>query len=202
MQRICVFCGSSSGKKTEYLDAAKALGKVMANRGIDLVYGGASIGLMGAIADAVLQAGGKVTGVIPEHLQQFEISHPGLTELHIVADMHERKAAMASMADGFIAMPGGIGTLEELIEICTWQQLGLHSKATGVLNIANYYDKLIDFIAHSVDEGFLRAQHQKNLLSHTNVDGLLDSMAHFNANTDLFLTEKLQKRTENPDFYQ
>lgn len=202
MKRICVFCGSSSGTKTEYVDAARALGKAMASRGIDLVYGGASIGLMGAIADSVLEAGGNVTGVIPEHLQQFEISHQGLTELKIVADMHERKAAMAAMADGFIAMPGGIGTLEELIEICTWQQLGLHTKATGVLNIANYYDKLIEFIAHSVDEGFLRAQHQKNLLNSATPSELLDHMAHFNANTDHFLTEKLQKKSENPDFYQ
>ena len=202
MQRLCVFCGSSSGVKTEYADAAKALGNAMAQRDIDLVYGGASIGLMGAIADAVLEAGGNVTGVIPEHLQQFEISHPGLTELHIVADMHERKAAMASMADGFIAMPGGIGTLEELIEICTWQQLGLHSKPTGILNVAHYYDKLIEFIAHSVDEGFLRAQHQNNLLSHSTPDELLNSMAHFNENTDQFLTEKLQKRSDNPDYYQ
>ena len=139
---------------------------------------------------------------IRDSLQQFEISHSGLTELHIVTDMHERKAAMATMADGFIAMPGGIGTLEELIEVCTWQQLGLHSKPTGVLNIENYYDKLLDFIAHSVDEGFLRIQHQKNLLSHMNPDVLLDTMAHFNDNTDEYLTEKLQKRSENPDYYQ
>lgn len=201
MQRLCVFCGSSSGSNTQYTDAAKALGESMAARNIDLVYGGASIGLMGAIADAVLDKGGKVYGVIPEHLQQFEISHQDLTELLVVKDMHERKAAMADMSDGFIAMPGGIGTLEELIEICTWQQLGLHSKSTGILNISNYYDKLLEFIAHAVDQQFLRAQHNKNLLHSDDPEHLLDSMVHFNQNTELFLTEKLQKKTENPDFY-
>lgn len=201
MQRLCVFCGSSSGATTQYVEAAKTLGESMAARGIDLVYGGASIGLMGAIADAVLDKGGKVHGVIPEHLQQFEISHQNLTELLVVKDMHERKAAMASMSDGFLAMPGGIGTLEELIEICTWQQLGLHSKSTGILNINSYYDKLLEFISHAVDQQFLRPQHQNNLLHSADPEQLLDSMVHFNENTELFLTEKLQKKTENPDFY-
>ena len=201
MQRLCVFCGSSSGGSPEYVEAARLLGKAMAERNIDLVYGGASIGLMGAIADAVLDNGGKAYGVIPEHLQQFEISHQGLTELLIVKDMHERKAEMASMSDGFIAMPGGIGTLEELIEICTWQQLELHSKSTGILNINHYYDKLLEFIAHTVQEGFLKPGHYKNLLHHSDPNALLDSMVHFNENTELFLTEKLQKKTENPDFY-
>lgn len=195
MRSLCVFCGSSAGAKPAYLQAAHDLGQAMAKRRIDLIYGGASIGLMGAIADSVLEHGGKVTGVIPKHLEQLEISHLNLTELIVVEDMHERKAAMASRADGFIALPGGIGTLEELIEICTWQQLGLHSKATGILNIDHYYDKLLEFIGHTVEQEFLRPQHQKNLLHNANVDELLDKMAYFNANKELFLTEKLQRKS-------
>lgn len=193
MQRLCVFCGSSPGAKPDYLDAASQLGQSMVERGIDLVYGGASIGLMGAIADSVIENGGKAIGVIPKHLEQLEISHQGLTELLVVKDMHERKAAMASLSDGFVALPGGIGTLEELIEICTWQQLGLHAKATGILNIDHYYDKLLEFIDQTVEQEFLRPQHQRNLLHNANADKLLDEMTYFNANTKLFLTEKLQK---------
>ncbi len=194
MQRLCVFCGSSPGASLEYLEATRVLGHAMVERGIDLVYGGASIGLMGAIADSVVEKGGKAIGVIPEHLEKLEISHQGLTELLVVKDMHERKAAMASLSDGFVALPGGIGTLEELIEICTWQQLGLHAKATGILNINHYYDKLLEFIGHTVDQEFLRPQHQKNLLHNNSPDKLLDEMTYFNANTELFLTEKLQKK--------
>ncbi len=191
MNRLCVFCGSSSGANDTYLNAADDLGRAMTARGIDLVYGGASIGVMGAIADSVLKHGGKAYGVIPRHLQQHEISHQGLTELLVVADMHERKAAMADMSDGFVALPGGIGTLEELIEICTWQQLGLHNKATGLLNINHYYDKLVEFLAHTVEEQFLRIQHFNNLLHSDNADTLLGTMLDFNADPQKHLSDKL-----------
>ena len=166
MKRICVFCGSSDGARPIYKKHCNTLAEAMVNRNIDLVYGGASIGLMGAIADAVLAQGGKVIGVIPEHLQNYEISHAGLTELMVVPDMHQRKAKMAQLSDGFIALPGGIGTLEELIEIATWQQLCLHQKPTGLLNIDHYYDSLIDFLSHSVQEQFLKEQHLNLSLIH------------------------------------
>ncbi|OED38719.1 Rossman fold protein, TIGR00730 family [Chromatiales bacterium (ex Bugula neritina AB1)] len=191
MNRLCVFCGSSSGTGNTYLDAANDLGRAMTSRGIDLVYGGASIGVMGAIADSVLRHGGKAYGVIPEHLQGLEISHKGLTELFVVADMHERKAKMADMSDGFVALPGGIGTLEELIEICTWQQLGLHSKATGILNVNHFFDKLLAFLSHTVEEQFLRVQHCNNLLHNSTPDDLLDTMLSFNRNPEHFLSDKL-----------
>jgi len=158
MKKICVFCGSSNGARAIYKEQCQHLADAMAKRNIDLVYGGASIGLMGAIADAVLERGGEVIGVIPKHLENYEISHQGLTELVVTTDMHERKARMATLADGFIALPGGIGTLEELIEISieisTWQQLCLHQKPTGLLNIDHYYDSLFDFLSHSVKESF------------------------------------------------
>ncbi len=176
MKRICVFCGSSKGRRQEYATAAQELAQAMVERGIDLVYGGASIGIMGAVADAVLDAGGKVYGVIPEHLQNYEIGHTNLTELFIVADMHERKAKMADLADGFIAMPGGIGTLEELIEICTWQQLALHNKPCAMLNVCGYFDKLSEFLLHCEQEGFLLEEHRLNLLSQPQPAALLDVM--------------------------
>ena len=192
MKRLCVFCGSSDGARDIYKDQCTRLAKAMAEREIDLVYGGASIGLMGAIADAVLAHGREAIGVIPEHLQNYEISHHGLTELLVVPDMHERKATMASLSDGFIALPGGIGTLEELIEIATWQQLCLHQKPTGILNIDHYYDSLIDFLSHSVKEDFLKQQHLDNLLRSPDADSLLDQMIHFSENPDQFLQAKVQ----------
>ena len=192
MKRLCVFCGSSPGKKENYLDAATELGKNIAERNIELVYGGASIGLMGAVADAVLEHGGRAYGVIPEHLTTLEISHANLTELIIVNDMHERKAKMAMMSDGFLALPGGIGTLEELIEICTWQQLQLHRKATALLNIDNFYDALLTFLDHATDQQFLRPQHRNNILHDADIPALLDRMIYFNANPNEFLAEKLE----------
>lgn len=191
MKSICVFCGSSVGARKIYKETCDQLADAMVKRNIDLVYGGASIGLMGAIADAILARGGKVTGVIPEHLENFEISHHGLTDLVIAADMHERKAKMASLSDGFIALPGGIGTLEELIEIATWQQLSLHRKPTGLLNIDHYYDSLIEFLSHSVKEEFLKAQHLKNLLRSADAESLLDQMIYFDQNSDEFLEQKI-----------
>lgn len=192
MNRVCVFCGSSSGSRPVYRSEADKLGEAMVSRNIDLVYGGASIGLMGAIADAVLSRGGKAYGIIPKHLERHEISHRGLTELLIVESMHERKAMMADMSDGFVAMPGGIGTLEELIEICTWQQLGLHKKATGLLNTESYYDSLLKFLDHSVNENFLRPQHYKNLLNSDDAGTLLDTMQEFTAHPEKYLSEKLE----------
>jgi len=192
MKRICVFCGSSDGARPIYKKNCNTLAEAMVNRNIDLVYGGASIGLMGAIADAVLAHGGKVIGVIPEHLQNYEISHAGLTELLVVPDMHQRKAKMAELSDGFIALPGGIGTLEELIEIATWQQLCLHQKPTGLLNIDHYYDSLIDFLSHSVQEQFLKEQHLNNMLRSSEADTLLDQMIYFSEHPDEFLEQKIQ----------
>lgn len=192
MKRLCVFCGSSDGARDIYKDYCQLLAQAMAKREIDLVYGGASIGLMGAIADAMLENGREVIGVIPKHLQNYEISHHGLSELIIVDDMHERKAKMASLSDGFIALPGGIGTLEELIEIATWQQLCLHQKPTGMLNIDHYYDSLINFLSHSVKEGFLKQHHLDNMLTSSDADTLLDKMTYFSENPDEFLQSKIK----------
>ncbi|WP_139320451.1 TIGR00730 family Rossman fold protein [Saccharomonospora sp. CUA-673] len=155
MRRICVFCGSSSGGDPVHTEAAAALGTLLAERGIGLVYGGGNVGLMGTVADAVLAAGGEVIGVIPEHLVRAEVAHHDVTELRIVEDMHERKATMASLSDAFLALPGGIGTLEELFEIWTWAQLGLHTKPVGVIDVDGYYSKLAEFVDHMVETGFL-----------------------------------------------
>lgn len=160
MRRICVFCGSSAGFDPVYLEQATALGALLAERGIGLVYGGASVGTMGAVADGALAAGGEVIGVIPEHFSQVEIAHAGLTELHVVADMHARKAKMAALADGFLALPGGAGTLEELFEVWTWAQIGLHTKPIGLVDVGGYYQPLRVFVDHMVDAGFMRAQYR------------------------------------------
>jgi uncharacterized protein (TIGR00730 family) len=160
VKRVCVFAGSSAGRRREYTAAAVELGRVLAERGIGLVYGGAHVGLMGAIADAVLAAGGNVTGVIPESLVAREIAHRGLSALHVVHSMHERKALMSDLSDAFIALPGGWGTLEETFEILTWTQLGLHRKPCGLLNVEGYFDRLLSFLAHAVDEGFLRREYE------------------------------------------
>lgn len=192
MKRLCVFCGSSSGAREIYKQQCDELAEAMVSRHIDLVYGGASIGLMGAIADAVLAKGGQVIGVIPEHLQNYEISHNGLTELVVTTNMHERKARMAELSDGFIALPGGIGTLEELIEIATWQQLCLHKKPTGVLNIDHYYDALFEFLSHSVQEDFLKQQHLDNLLRNSSADELLEQMIYFHEHPEEFLEQKVR----------
>jgi uncharacterized protein (TIGR00730 family) len=196
MNRLCVFCGSSPGKNGAYIETAHALGQCLAERRIDLVYGGASIGIMGALADAVMQNGGRAYGVIPEHLTTFEIGHTGLTELIVVKDMHERKATMAELADGFLALPGGIGTLEELIEICTWQQLQLHRKATALLNVENFYDTLLSFLDHATSERFLQPRHRNNILHGSDIPVLLDRMVYFNANPEEFITEKLESSVE------
>lgn len=158
MPRICVFTGSSEGRRSSYRAGAVELGATLVARGFDLVYGGARVGLMGAVADAVLAAGGQVIGVIPEALVAREVAHTGLTDLRVVASMHERKALMAELSDGFIAMPGGWGTFEELFEVLTWAQLGLHRNPVGLLNVEGYFDPLLAFLRHAVTEQFVRTE--------------------------------------------
>lgn len=181
MQRICVYCGSSPGESNSYTDAARDLAGVLVQQGIELVYGGASRGTMGILADAVLERGGAVHGVIPKMLQEKEIAHTGLTELHVVASMHERKSMMAALADGFIALPGGFGTLEELVEMLTWGQLQFHDKPCGVLNVLGYFDKLLEFLDHTHKEGFLRAENRAMLLCDDNAAGLLHQFERYSA---------------------
>ncbi|MTD55024.1 LOG family protein [Amycolatopsis pithecellobii] len=164
MRRICVFCGSSTGNDPVYAEQAAILGKLLAERGIGLVYGGASVGIMGIVADAALAAGAEVIGVIPENLMRAEIAHAGLTDLQVTNGMHERKAKMAELADGFLALPGGAGTLEELAEVWTWAQLGLHTKPLGLVDVAGYYQPLRQFMDHMVAEGFLK-QELRDLVS-------------------------------------
>lgn len=156
LRRVCVFCGSSHGSRPTFAQAADGLGRLLAAEGIELVYGGGDVGLMGVIADAVMDAGGEVVGVIPEDLVRAEVAHRGLTRLEVVADMHERKARMAELSDGFIALPGGLGTFEELFEQLTWRQLGLHNKATVALDIDGYFQPLFAMIRTTVDEGFAK----------------------------------------------
>ncbi len=177
--RYFVFCGSSSGARPEYLNAAEELGRLLASHGVGLVYGGASVGLMGALADAVLTGGGEVIGVMPQFLVDHEIAHRGLTELRVTRSMHERKAQMATLSDGFIAMPGGIGTLEEIFEIWTWAQLGRHHKPCALLNTAGFYDGLTAFLDTQVAESFLRPQHRTTLLCEAEPARLLDAMQSY-----------------------
>lgn len=176
MKRICVFCGSSAGRRPLYVEAARALGRLLAARGCGLVYGGASVGLMGEVADAVLQAGGEVDGVIPHALEARELAHRGLTRLHVVDSMHDRKSLMADLADGFVALPGGMGTIEEMCEVLTWAQLGLHGKPCGLLDVAGYYHPLVAFFDHAVAEGFLRPEHRDMVLRAEDPARLLDLM--------------------------
>ena len=165
IRSVCVYCGSSSRGPETHKAAARELGRLLAENSVRLVYGGGHVGLMGLIADAVLTAGGEVTGVIPGFLNEHEVAHQGLTELHVVDNMHERKALMAELADAFVALPGGYGTLEELFEVITWAQLGFHDKPIGVLNVAGYFDRLLDFFHVSVKEGFLQPEHRSMLLA-------------------------------------
>lgn len=177
MRRVCVFCGSSVGNKPAYLDAARAMGKLLATRGIGLVYGGGAVGLMGVIADAALEAGGSVIGVIPQALFDREIGHGGVTDLRIVDSMHTRKAMMAELSDAFIAMPGGVGTFEEFFEAITWTQLGLHRKPCGLLNVDGFYTPLALFIDQAVSEGFIKPIHRTAIIVDSDPARLLDSLA-------------------------
>ena len=179
MRNVCVYCGSSPGRRQDYVVAARAFARELVARGMGLVYGGASVGVMGAVADAVLAEGGRVTGVIPQALQEKELAHPGLTELHVTGSMHERKTRMAELSDGFVAMPGGVGTLEELFEIWTWAQLGWHHKPCALLNVAGYYDGLGTFLDHATEEEFLRPNHRQMLIVESEPVALLNRMAAY-----------------------
>ncbi|WP_338844719.1 TIGR00730 family Rossman fold protein [Massilia sp. W12] len=176
MATLCVYCGSSDGALPAYRQAAQVLGQLLAQRGHTLVYGGGRLGLMGAVADAALAAGGRVLGVIPRALQEREVAHTQLSELHLVDNMHQRKAMMADLADAFITLPGGLGTLEELFEMLTWLQLGLHGKRIGLLNVAGFYDGLLAFIARQQEQGFVRAQHASLLLCEQQPEVLLQKL--------------------------
>ncbi|MFS2108247.1 TIGR00730 family Rossman fold protein [Sphingomonas sp. Sphisp140] len=176
MKRVAVYCGSASPADPVYIEAARHVGRTLAERGIGLVYGGGKLGLMGAVADSALEAGGEVIGVIPELLVNAEVAHRGLTELHVVGTMHERKALFTDLADGFLNLPGGTGTMDELWEALSWAQLGYHKDPVGLLNIANYYDKLVEFWEHMGRVGFVRPQHQNMLIVDTSLEGLLDKM--------------------------
>ena len=179
MKRICVFCGSNSGLNPVFTQAAEEVGEFFARENIELVYGGGRVGLMGKIADTVLANGGRVIGAIPESLATKEIAHQGLTELHIVNTMHERKALMAELADGFIAMPGGFGTFEEFCEIITWAQLGIHSKPCALLNVDGFYDNLIALFDHSTAQNFIRPEHRGLVLVESEIGELYRLMADF-----------------------
>jgi uncharacterized protein (TIGR00730 family) len=179
VRRVCVYAGSNPGSDPAFADAARGFAAELARRGIGLVYGGGKVGLMGVLADTVLEAGGEAIGVMPQALIDREIGHPGLTRLEVVDSMHERKARMAQLADAFVAVPGGIGTLEELIEVYTWSQLGIHQKACGVLNVNGYYDHLAAFLDHAVAAGFLRPQHRAVLSVADEPAELLDRLAAF-----------------------
>jgi uncharacterized protein (TIGR00730 family) len=179
MESICVFAGSSSGTRPAFAGAAEALGGAIAARGCRLVYGGGRVGLMGVLADAALAAGGEVIGVIPEALMRKEVGHEGLTDLRVVQTMHQRKALMSELSDGVIALPGGLGTLEELFEILTWAQLGIHAKPCGMLNAEGYYDDLLRFLGQTVDRGFVRREHRDMILAAAEPEALLDLMADY-----------------------
>ncbi len=176
VRRVCVFAGASSGRSPAYAEAARAVGTALAGRGLGLVYGGGRVGLMGAVADAALAGGGSVVGVIPQELVDRELAHGGLTELHVVGSLHERKALMADLADGFVALPGGFGTLDELLEQLTWSQLGLHAKPIGLLDVAGYWRPLIALARHATDEGFVRESDLSAIAVGDDPEALLDGL--------------------------
>ena len=181
MKRICVYCGSSPGRQELYVQSARSLGKVLVAQGLELVYGGARIGVMGAVADQVLSLGGVVTGIMPQALVDKEVAHQGLSKLHVVGSMHERKMLMAELSDGFIALPGGFGTLEEIFEVLTWNQLGFHQKPCGLLNIGGYYDHLATFLNHSVQEQFVKQQSREMLMVEDRPETLLKAFDAYRA---------------------
>ncbi len=181
LKSLCVFCGSSTGDRSEFAEAARELGTLLGHRGIRLVYGGASVGLMGALADAALAAGGEVVGVIPEPLFGKEVAHRGLTELHRVQSMHERKTLMYDLSDGFVALPGGLGTLEEIFEVLTWAQLGLHQKPCGFLNVERYFDPLLAFLDEMVNRRFVKEKHRALVMASPDAKALLEMFGRFRA---------------------
>lgn len=176
IQSLCVYCGSSLGSKADYAAEAKQLAVAMVERDMSLVYGGAHVGIMGAIADQMISLGGTTIGIIPEAIVELEVAHQGLTELLVVKDMHERKAKMAEMSDGFVALPGGLGTMEELFEVLTWSQLGFHAKPCGILNVAGFFDSLLQFLDTATAENFMRQAHRELLTDDVNPGALLDRM--------------------------
>lgn len=179
IKRVCVFAGSSRGRRPEYAAAARSLGDELSARGYALVYGGGGVGLMGTIADTMLGNGAQVIGVIPEALAAKEVAHERIADLRVVASMHERKALMAELSDAFVALPGGMGTLEELFEVLTWAQLGIHAKPCGLLNVHGYFDRLLAALEHAVEERFLKEQHRSMLLVHSTAPGLVDALEDF-----------------------
>lgn len=192
LRKICVFCGSNFGAHPAYRDAAAVFGEVLARQGIGLVYGGARVGLMGTLADSALAAGGEVTGVMPQSLVDREIAHLGLTKLHIVHSMHQRKQMMADLSDAFVALPGGFGTLEELCEVLTWNQLGIHKKPCGLLNVCGYFNGLLALFDHGVAEGFIPSIHRKAIVAGDRAQQLLDRLADY----EVTPTEKWMDRAE------
>lgn len=176
LKRVCVFCGSSRGSRAAYAEAVRGLGSLLAAREIGLVFGGGGVGLMGELADAVVDAGGEVIGVLPKSLGLKEIAHPRVADIRIVASMHERKAMMVELSDGFIAAPGGFGTLDELFEVLTWRQLGLHQKPCGLLNVDGYFDSLLEFLDSSVGESFIRSEHREMMMVAEKPEDLIDQL--------------------------
>lgn len=191
LNRICVFCGTNPGSRPAYGAAARELGRILADEDIELVYGGASVGIMGELADSVQEHGGHVTGIIPQQLVEKEAAHTGIPNLIVVASMHQRKSQMADLSDGFIALPGGIGTMEGFFEVLTWAQLGIHAKPSGILNIEGYFDSLIGFLDHAVAEGFLTDIHRHAIMVESDPRTLLDRMRAYTAPEG----EKLMGRT-------
>ena len=183
IKTLCVYCGSSLGRQQEYLESARVLAEELVKRDIDLVYGGASVGIMGEIADTVLAAGGNAIGVIPQSLVDKEVSHQGLTQLHIVDSMHKRKSKMIEISDAFVALPGGMGTLEEMFEVLTWSQLGFHQKPCALLNVNGYYNHLSAFLNHAVAEEFIKAEHKNMLIVDDSPIALLNAIEAYEAPT-------------------
>lgn len=186
MKCLAVYCGSATPENPVYIETARAVGRGLAERGIGVVYGGGRLGLMGAVADSALEAGGEVFGVIPDALVGSEVAHRGCTELHVVSGMHERKAMFTDLCDGFITIPGGVGTMDELWEAISWSQLGYHSKPVGVLNVAGFYDQLVAFNRHMIDTGFIRPQHAGIMIVDETLDGLLTKMADYQPHKTIF----------------
>ena len=185
MRRVCVFCGASPGARPEYAQATTEIARLLAAEGVGVVYGGGGVGLMGVLADAVLAEGGEIIGVIPRALVDREIAHRDVTDMRVVASMHERKALMAELADAFIALPGGLGTLEELFEVYTWAQLGLHRKPCALLNVEGYYDGIADFLSHAVEERFLREEHREMLMVESQPGAVIERLHGFEPDSAL-----------------
>ena len=186
LKRLAVYCGSATPPDPIYLETAREVGTALAKRGIGVVYGGGKVGLMGALANAALEAGGEVIGVIPEALVNAEVAHRGVSQLHVVPDMHARKALFTSLSDGFVTLPGGVGTMDELWEAVSWAQLGYHEKPVGLLNVAGFYDQLVAFNKQMIETGFIRAAHAKILIARNTLDDLLEAMASYTAHETVF----------------